>query len=874
MATAAADPSPAPESPLAHAARALFVGLLWGGAMLLVLALWLHYKTPGAGTPWLAWVLGALGLCGLGLAAWQGAILWGKQPSPEQRDLALTQQRRQLGAALLGGGVVLLVCALALGLGRRPGPDAGFGILWDAFGASVGLLLFALFTLGTGFTLLSPPAGAEAPAMGWLRQVMPLVKVGLPILGAVSLGVFIWLTFVKEEAVARAPEEIALLLFSMLCFGAALWLFVAGTSEIDPFTLRLFVLVVGGTSGLILLLMALGRAWMWRQDVFLGGIAAWQGPEAWKFWLVAYTQLLALGLMFVSLRLARADVRTSAELRRLLYGYNAAFSVLLVVEILVVLNVIFYATYPYTFEWTKTRGAYALSNSSKNLLRDLKRETHVFVLMPQDQLIYGDLRTLLANAQAETGLLDVQYVAPDQDVYQYQRLSELFPKIIPDARLSRGEETGWGVLLVYGEMPRDAKDNKTPHAFIPLRKLFEIDHGQARGEPTKSVRIFKGEAEIMRELNFLVHNQQKRRVYIVQGYGSPDVNDMEPTSRRDMTQAFAETGVGDLAAKLRKENYEVQGLSFGLKVPGAKAENLTYAEEGADKKKNVPKDAYAVLIAGAVELPSEVVEAIERYMDRDGKLMVFLDVIVNDDYTALRKSGLEALLKRYGVEARDEFSLRFSQRLDPRDDPRIVFGTAPRNPENPLAKQFFRNAVFMKRTARLLRAGDVPGRFKVDELLVLDSRRLILNAQWYYTAEKNPAGLRDPFGHIIQMAKEGTLAAHVERGPEPVALAVTARGDGAKGKETPRLIVFGDTDFITNLEMSRSATREFNYSWVLSGLEWLAAREGLVGPLPKETSNVALPQTTNVSRMVFLPGWLMLLTLIGLGTGVWLMRRR
>lgn len=873
MATAAADPSPAPESRLQRAARALFVGLLWGGCMLLVLALWLGYKDPGAGIPWLAWVLGALGLCGLALAAWQGATLWSKTATPEQRETALAQQRRQIGAALLVGGVVLLIGALTLGLGRQTGADGGFGILWGSFGAAAGLLLFALFTLGTGFALLGPPAGDEAPAMAWLGQVIPLVKVSLPILGVILLGVFIWLTFFKDGAATRAPEEIALLLLGMLCFGAALWLFLAGPGAPDPFTLRLFVLVVGGATGLILLLMALGRAWLWRQDIFLGGIAAWQGPEAWKFWLVAYTQLLALGLMFVCLRLARADVRTSAELRRLLYGYNAVFGVLLVVEMLAVLNIIFFATVPYTFEWTRTRGAYALSNSSKSLLHELKRETHVYVLMPQDQLIYGDLRTLLSNAQAETGLLSVQYVAPDQDVYQYQRLSELFPKILPDARTSRGEETGWGVLLVYGEMPKDAKA-KVPHAFVPLRKLFEIDHGQARGEPTKSVRIFKGEAEIMRELNFLVHNQQKRRVYVLQGYGTPDVNDIEPVSRRDMTQAFSETGVGELAGKLRKENYEVQGLSFGLKVPGAKSENLTYAEEGADKKKDVPKDAYALVIAGAVELPAEVVEAVERYMDRDGKLMVFLDVIVNDDYTALRKSGLEALLKRYGVEARDEFSLRFSERLDPRDDPRVVFGTAPRNPENPLAKQFFRNAVFMKRTARLLRADDRPGRFKIDELLVLDSRRLILNAQWYYTAEKAPAALRDPFGHLIQMAKDGTLAAHVGRGPEPVALAVTARGEGAKGKETPRLLVFGDADFITNQEITRSATREFNYSWVLSGLEWLSAREGLIGPLPKETSNVALPETANVSRMVFLPGWLMLLTLVGMGSCVWLVRRR
>src|SRR5207302_74013 len=84
-----------------------------------------------------------------------------------------------------------------------------------------------------------------------------------------------------------------------------------------------------------------------------------------------------LALMFASLQLARADERSSPGLRRLLYGYNAVLTGLLVLAILTVLNVLTYVPLPAwgsffskPSDWTQSN-LFTLSTASKNLLASI-----------------------------------------------------------------------------------------------------------------------------------------------------------------------------------------------------------------------------------------------------------------------------------------------------------------------------------------------------------------------------------------------------------------------------------------------------------------------------------------------------------------------
>jgi len=61
---------------------------------------------------------------------------------------------------------------------------------------------------------------------------------------------------------------------------------------------------------------------------------------------------------------------------------------------------------------------------------------------------------------------------------------------------------------------------------------------------------------------------------------------------------------------------------------------------------------------------------------------------------------------------------------------------------------------------------------------------------------------------------------------------------------------------------------------VASALEWMADKQGFVGPRPKETPTYNVPVTVDRTRLFVYPGLLMSLGIVGLGAGLWLVRRR
>jgi hypothetical protein len=869
---------------------------VWGGVLLVILGFWLGMKFAEERALVVPWVVGLLGAATLGLAGWHAYILWFQKITPDQKAALLTNQRRITSLALLGGGALLVILAVVLGFVQKAGvpvpanpdtPVPPLPILRANFGEAVGMFLLGLVALGTGWALRLPPRDIAAPIdLEPVRGLFPLIRAVLFGLGLIVLGVFLMMTFVERFKVGMAyfPELFGLLMFSMLCLAMALWL--TSVPVPDLFATRVFVLVFGGATGLILFLMTLFRVIAWRSDIF-ANVTTWQGEQAWKSWLCLYLELVALSLMFGSLLLARTDVRANAVLRRMLFGYVAVLNGLLVLQLLIVLNIGINAMWPNTYSWTKTAGLHSLAEASKNLLHELKEPTQVYVLMSSGVSSQTDVRTLLENLEAESNKVKVIYASPDKDPDEYGRLAKLFPKILPAT--SKGgfmrEEGGRGILIVYGAMPKDEK-HQVPYAFIPDRKIYE-ETPAVPGHQAQPSRTFNGEVEVMKELNYLVHGGQKRKLYFLQGEGEIDIFESQAARRaidEHLRAPMSLMGASMLIDKLKKDNYEIEAITFSKEYQRKKKEegkDVKYiGESGADKKPELPKPlaedpkkgAYAVVIAGASsEFSADALAAIKKYLDEGGKLMALFDIVVSEDPqiklkdAKLRESGLENLVKKYGISSTDEFAA--AQRIFPMVRPTDSLNVPARPPdkaENVLAKQFY-NSIVLFRSARVIRPAP-GGPFKAEAVFstIPADERGVFPA---VIAVRTIAELLQPLPVIKELDDKNELFKKIAE-ELPLVVAVS---DNTK----PRMVVFGDTEFISNLSLIQSV-QGTNYSLFVSALEWMAERPGLIGPQPTTSSTVAMKENIAMqfTRIHLVPNWLMLVVVIGLGTGIWLVRRR
>jgi len=847
---------------LQSTARALVVGLGWGALMLLVVGSWMRAKY-GDANKIMTYIFLIAAAGAAGLAIWQAFTLWFQKETDDAKANTLSQQKRLYSMVFLAAGLALIVISFVLGVSKKT--TGGYGFVLDNLGESIGVLFFGLVALGAGYVLSQPAAVEGSSPVQFLGKQVPMLKFLQVVLAAASMAGFSYIAYtnrLEQKYLMWLPELFALAFASLLFVACFLWL---NTGGIDEFGVRLFVLVFGGSFGLILFLYSLGRIIAWRQDIVFGGLVAWQSESAWRFWTCFYLQFAALAIMFASFNLARADIRTNVHLRRVMFGYDAILQSLLLVEILVVVNIVLYAIVPFSFDWTRSRGAYSLSDASKNLISNLKKETHVVVVMSPGDPVFRDLRNLLDNCQALSNKLKIEYLSPDTDQDGYRILTRNFPKIQPeDPRVPVR-----GVLLINGPKP-DKDDHNVPYAFVSDQKLASDDFSDMRGEkPGKRKRVFKGEDEIIKEFKFLVQGK-KRKVYILQGNEEADINGDEQYIRPFFRDGMFRAGLSLFVERLNRDNYLVEGLSFGKEikdVPGAKPQEnkIVYA-------KDIPADCDTLIVTPTPKpLPPDALLAIERYMapGRDGKMLVFLDVISDPEFGKLQPSGLEPLLKQHGVEVLDGYALAVRFNVQPEATKITALGTKS---SHVLARQFFGRSIDMPDSARVLKATDGP-RFKAEAVLQLEQRapdRLNL-------IETDVKALQKDLNlHLRQMLNANTLMPRVSRDPVTVAVAVTEVEERKQDGEQvvkPRMVVVGDVECLTNIQLIRSPTKLMNYSFAVSALEWMAEREN-IGAQPKVNTSFSIDQTVDSYRMVILPGWLMFLTLTGLGVAIWVVRRR
>jgi hypothetical protein len=619
---------------------------------------------------------------------------------------------------------------------------------------------------------------------------------------------------------------IALGALALLVLGVGVVLrFLPAEAANSPGRLLGLVLVLGGVGGLFVALTGMALTLHWS-DELIDWLREGKREGAWQVLLAMAVFLAGLFVMFLTLQLGRAEEHTNPNLRRLTYGYNAVFGGILLLLILAVANVLVGIKVAWAVDATSS-GEFTLSERTVNLLKGLDKPLNIYVIWPDDDPdTLQPIRSLLDGFQDRSPQVHIDYISPGLNSNRIEDLLKKYPRKIESV----------GVLLVYGE---EKPENAT---FLKRGDLFEEGFGN---QPTR----FRGEDKIDAALSALVGGGSKTIIYGTQGLGEPSLSD---TSPRPINGA-GEGGLGVLKDRLTaRGNFDVRPLK------------LTAAEP------KIPDDCGVLVVANPrPPVDALVARAIHGYLvDRKGKAVVLTDVPSPPTGDKMPATGLEGVLSEFGVEVTGDRILTIGARQV--GDQFQVFGADSAlfepNPQlvqahsNEIATAFA-NTDFQFFSARVVRP--LAGPSRRPEIL---AQALLVTRQGppVWAEPKWDADTRDM---VRGVAREDAAALNrLAKEPLSVAVAVTDAGK-------PRLVVFGDTTFVTNREVGeRSGTR--NFSLFASTLDWLAERPTSIGIEPRNMAIYQMQPTARGWSLVVMPGLIALVAILGLGLGVWAVRRR
>jgi len=297
----------------------------------------------------------------------------------------------------------------------------------------------------------------------------------------------------------------------------------------------------------------------------------------------------------------------------------------------------------------------------------------------------------------------------------------------------------------------------------------------ARGKD--AVEIMRGDLNEEKLTNALVKltRSSAKKVYFLEGHGERPIQG---------EGADGKEGIAQAADALKGENYQIDQLLL-------------------QAKGEVPEDAAAVVIAGPTRplLPEEHA-ALDRYLERGGAVLALLD--------PRAKTDLGVDLTKWGVQAGDDVIV--DQEFSVLGRPEMVF--AQQYGRHPITQGLREVALFY--LARSVRPTDqAKGQFT--ELVKSGAN------SW---AERD----------LDTFFNKGIAQRGADDLPGPVSLAVAgtpplgkpADQEASKDKpREPRLVVFGDSDFISNQLLDSYRNRDLfvnSVNWLVGDVESIAIR--------------------------------------------------
>ncbi|MDF7825611.1 GldG family protein [Pontiellaceae bacterium B12227] len=442
------------------------------------------------------------------------------------------------------------------------------------------------------------------------------------------------------------------------------------------------------------------------------------------------------------------------------------------------------------------RTYYELSEKTLSLLDELEQDVRVTVFFQEEHKLYHDVENLLEEYQYHSRNIHVEWVDPARDLARTEKLANQYG--LTEAQV---------VVFDIGERSKVVKQGD----------IAELT--KEKGQRDATISAFKGEQAFSSAIYGLMQGDTPT-VYFLVGHGEKRVSEFDPMS-----------GYSKIGTIVLRDNLIVKELMLS-------------------GEKQIPEDAAALVIAGPEKMMSSVeIEMIEDYLSRSGRVLVMLD--------ALRETGLEPMLSRWGVALRDDIVVDPENTLRGSDVHIRRYGVHPISMEMDSIVQFILPRSIMQVVGdENAAAEDQPS---VVPLFFTSEK------SWSETqVEESTAKYDEKTGDFLgnDPNRPISLGVAVERGASQTMLDVQIRPS--------RMVVFGDSDFVSNGSMVGG-----NEDLFMSALNWLLDREELMAIAPKPIEEVKLSLSRKQLRVLFwinvtgIPAVAMVLGLL-----VWARRRK
>jgi hypothetical protein len=610
----------------------------------------------------------------------------------------------------------------------------------------------------------------------------------------------------------------------------------APTNEAQRSDVRVTLLAVGGAAGLSTIIAGVWLFYNWSDSV-----TKWMETSETRElrWVLIPVLLIVLGagLVFTTIQPARAEERNNSRVRRVVYGANFALTVLLLLVALVVFNVVVTAKVSNRLDTTET-GFHSLSDKTKQFLAGLKEPVTAYAWFTPETRHRDDIRQLLlAFQEAAAGQFQVKFLSEVANRDEIRTLRAKYPQF--DLAMAQ-QRVGGAVVVTAGE------DEKR-HAVIPDTGFTtSLDEGGGR-----RAEAFQGENRLYRELVVLTDTETKGVVYFTQSNGELSINPQD--------EAPADRKATRLRAYLEKNYLDVRQLNFPLTNP------------------TVPADASLVVVAEPrIPFSADAAAAIRKYIsdpNKKGRLLVLAGIVPGPNNIGVMKTGLEEVLADLNVELGNKFVYTFPNRqgLDPLET-LAGFTTIALNSRNDIAVAINQaTPVLRMLLPREVRPTTANPNYSAMPLLAS------ITITWLEENRIPEAKLEEVLEPLSSNPKV-QQAKLLTRGNRSLAVVVTESVE--PGKQTPVAAVYGTAGLVSDEYAPQGAMASAPIEFDLIGVtvDWLRGRPSIAASdieAKKYTSyQFPPPSEVNTMRLEYLPIGLAFLTIVGLGAGVWVVRRK